>query len=188
MRMPGKRRHLRALRPEQRPPPAESLLQHVETLPVKRALFDARVRLGFLPLLILTSACLDVRRRQASAPRAANSARARAGISATWLATISADLVRRASVRSPPSVTRTGATMYWLQQTRRAFQRQRDQRTEACRQATPAAGVGRRSWRLTRNTARTSMLSARCNCQCVPQSTRDRSLPGLSHPGARPPP
>jgi hypothetical protein len=58
--------------------------------------------------------------------------------------------------------------MYWLQQTRRAFQRQHDQRTEACQQATPAAGVGRRSWRLTRNTARTSMLSARCTGQCVP--------------------
>ena len=99
--------------------------------------------------------------------RRPRSARTAGSYSARQLASITADLVRRASATSPPSMTRVGATMFWPPQTRRASQRQRQHEDggDAQRQGYASngarAGVGRHSWRVRRNTR----LERRC---CLP--------------------
>ena len=81
--------------------------------------------------------------------------------------------------------------MFWLWQTRRAFQRQHEdggdyQRKGACQQRTLAAGVGRRSCRIT-HCSNVGVVYPE-HLSTPAQSAPDRSRPGFGHPGARPPP
>lgn len=83
--------------------------------------------------------------------------------------------------------------MFWLQQTRRAFERQHEDGGDAQRTGgTPATDARRgcrqalmAEWRVTH----CSNVGAACpvHLSVRARSTRNRSLPGFGHPGARPP-